>query len=74
MTKAPTFTPKEAISFFGDDRGQTLYRDGFTIIMDGPMMSPPEEWAPIASKDGVDFYCTGDGDVDDTTTWVAIPL
>jgi len=68
----PSITPHQAAALFGDDRGQTIQFEGFTITMDGAMMSPPSEWAPIAEKDGWAFYTSGEqGDpVDETLTWV----
>jgi hypothetical protein len=75
--KAPKITPLEAVALFGDDRGQEIYhREGDTvwcIIMDGPMGSPSEAWAPCAIlPNDTSYYATGEpGDtVDENTTWV----
>lgn len=70
--RKPTFTPLEAVALFGNDRGQEIKHDGFSIIMDGPMMSPSWAWAPQATKDGATWYVEGEpGDpIDKNTQWI----
>lgn len=71
---APSFTPLEAVALFEGDFTRTVRKDGYEITMDGPMMSPPEAWAPFARHDATGIIYCPDGEpgtpLDVLSIWV----
>lgn len=59
MVDKPAISPLEVVELFCGNFAQTVYWRGWTITMDGPMMSPRESWAPVCEKNGVLYFVSG---------------
>lgn len=72
----PKLTPIEVMKRLENDKGGSFIEDGFKFLLDGPQMSPPEFWSPIAiledDEDGEAWFTSGEsGDiVDQNSEWV----
>ena len=66
----PTFKPCQCEDLC--PREETRVVDGWTISWDGPMMSPPEYWSPMAERDGEQWFPEGEpGDpITEETRWL----